>query len=571
MKISVVIPTYNESLRIAQTVACVKSLAGDFEIIIVDGQSSDGTAQIARSLGVRVIESERGRGEQMNRGAELATGEVLLFLHADTRLPYGASALIENALADGRVAGGCFRLSFDASHPGLRLFSYLSRFSFPLFHCGDAAYFVRRAAFEDLGCFRPYPIMEDVDFWFRMWRGHRTVIISNPVVTSARRFLAHGVMRAQSLNILLVLLYLIGVSPYQLKRFYPEVRQSPPFPPAGFTPVAQARYMARTLWRWAYSNVHLAIQTYYVLDFMWIHRLKAGLLADTHPWATGIIPGRGGEVVWDKNIVFATPVKSGGWIGIPPDPDTVIVCRIGKFLTTMVKRSIPTDPEIPQGAARRMPHGVNYIHGSINYNGGYILFNDFQEGMSYFSDDGFVEEFKRFAKAEKRELTVVFRERAYDPEEFAWFVAFVRAHLPWYANGNGPTKKRVLWGTPSPYAAVNPISGAWVLDMQRLYRGEMDKIVRPPIAERYFQGQYGGGRSEYSFMERFHAWAMSLIIAAKGFQGGLVFTKRRRIEPENWRKYQKTGGAWQSSYSVSHPFRRIESARARRKKPDSSS
>jgi hypothetical protein len=347
----------------------------------------------------------------------------------------------------------------------------------------------------------------------------------------------------------------------------PKVICKPPFKPQSL--LDRFRYLILLTWNWTYSNVHLLLQTYYVLDFIYLHKLKAGKLAADHPWVTGISP-QTGEYIWPKNIVYASSRKPL-WNGSEPEADSDIVIRIGKFLTAMIKRSTFTDPEIPQGPKRRMPHAVNLLHGPVHYNGGFLLFNDFQDGMFHLSDPAFIKEIKRFARNERRELTIILRERSYDPEEFAWFVAFVRSHLPWYANGNGPTKKRVLHGTPSPYPAVNPINGSWVRDVKNLVNGYAEKLIKPPIEVKYFRNEYRGNQSEFTFLERFHAWAQSLIIQAKGFQGGLVFTKRKKIERENWEIFLETGGQWQGSYLVSHPFvprARIRQQR-REKKQDS--
>jgi hypothetical protein len=320
-------------------------------------------------------------------------------------------------------------------------------------------------------------------------------------------------------------------------------------------------YLPRALWYWTYSNVHMIKQTLNVLDFMWVHRVEAGLLPADHPWLTGAMPGSGGATIWPRNIVFASP--RGANISTA-DSDEEIVTQVGRFLAAMVQRSNIADPEIPQGRKRRMPHAVNYLHGPVHYNGGYAVFDDFRDAMAHLSDRRFAAEFLRFAKQERRELTIVLRERSYDPEEYAWFVAFVRAHLPWYCNGNGPTKKRVLHGTPSPFPVVNPINGSWIADVQRLQRGRLDGLVRPPIASRYFTGSYAGHRTDFVWMERLHAWTQWLVTEGKGFQGGLVFTKRRVIEPHNWATYVDTGGQWRPGYTIQHPFTTLARARARR-------
>lgn len=334
------------------------------------------------------------------------------------------------------------------------------------------------------------------------------------------------------------------------------------------TPARRPGYPARTLWNWVLSNIHLIQQTYYVLDFMYLHRLESCALEPGHPWLTGHSPHTG-EPIWPSNVVYASPRKSD-WHPPEPDSDAEIVTKIGVFVTRMMERS-SVDPEIPQGPARRMPHAVNLLHGPVHYNGGYAVFNDFADAMLHFSDPAFVAEMRRFAREERRELTVVTRERHFDPEEFSWFVCFVRARLPWYANGNGPTKKRVLWGTPSPYAAVNPINGSWVRDLKRFLAGGVAE-VRPPIdVSRYFRATYRGDASDYSFLERFHAWAQYLIIRAKGFQGNLVFTLRKRIEPQNLVQYRDSHGNWCSSYRVSHPFAPIERVRAMRRATNAAS
>lgn len=320
--------------------------------------------------------------------------------------------------------------------------------------------------------------------------------------------------------------------------------------------------VARTLWNWTYSNLHEIYQSYKVVEFMLSRRLGAGALPADHPWVTGEWPP--GEPIWPRNVVYATPRKDE-WVGSPPDPDDVVVTKVGRFLSAMVRRSTATNPETPQGPARRMPHAVNHLHGAVHFNGGFVLFNDFAEGMRHLSDPAFVRAMKRFARVERRELTLVLRERRYHPEEYAWFVAFVRAHVPWYANGNGPTRKRVLMGTPSPYPAVNPINGSWIGDVERLRRGDLAGIVRPPIEPgTWFRGEYHGSQHEYTFLERFQAWVLRGIIRAKGFQDNLVFTPRRRIEPENWELYKSSGGRWSATYPVSHPFLPIGLARKRR-------
>jgi hypothetical protein len=318
---------------------------------------------------------------------------------------------------------------------------------------------------------------------------------------------------------------------------------------------ARLRYPARWAANWVRSNLHSGYGSMRVALFMASPRLGPGRLELDHPWCTGIAPDSG-EPIWPRNIIYASPVKPE-WNGPPPDADEVIVGRIGRFLTAMVQRSAVADPEIPQGPRRRMPHAVNYIHGTVQFNGGFILFNDFLDARFHFSDDAFVREVRRFARVERRELTVVMRERHHDTGEFAWFTGFLRARFPWWANPNGPTEKRVLWGTPSPYPAVNLINGSWILDMNKLRDGRMDELARLPIpAGTYFQGEYRGDQPHDAFLERLHAWAEGMVIRSFGFQGGMMFTRRKAIDPKAWEKYLASGRRWRPGTEVPHPFAR---------------
>lgn len=221
MMVSVIIPALNEREYIVETLESLTRLSGDTEIIVVDGGSTDGTPELARSLAqVMCCESERGRAAQMNTGAGLATGDTLLFLHADTRLPHGAFSLIEDTLATPQNVGGCFTASFDRDAPLLRLYSFASRLDSVLTTFGDQALFIRRDVFERLGGFTDIPIMEDVDMLRRLKRMGPFVKLREPVVTSSRRFLSGGVFRQQIKNALLVGLYFLGVPPSFLTRFY---------------------------------------------------------------------------------------------------------------------------------------------------------------------------------------------------------------------------------------------------------------------------------------------------------------------------------------------------------------
>jgi len=219
MKVSVIIPALNEARAILPCLHSVRNQQGEFELVVIDGGSVDGTVEAVRPH-ARVVHSERGRAVQMNFGARQSTGEVLLFLHADSYLPPRVFPLLEQALTDPRIVGGTFRLRFNSEKFLLRLIAFFSRFRFRYFHYGDQGIFVRRCVFEQLRGFAEIPFMEDVDFLQRLRKIGRVTLLNQPITTSARRFLERGIMRQQVTNIILVISYLLGAKPQKLKKWY---------------------------------------------------------------------------------------------------------------------------------------------------------------------------------------------------------------------------------------------------------------------------------------------------------------------------------------------------------------
>jgi rSAM/selenodomain-associated transferase 2 len=224
MRISIVVPTLNEARQLPGLLAAIRRLPGSFEVIVADGGSEDRTLEIAREMGAVCVSAAPTRAVGMNAGSALATGDALLFLHADTRLPRDAHALVASALSRPGVVGGCFRLTFDSPHPLLALYAFFTRFPFRLFHYGDAAYFVRADVFRRLGGYQPQPILEDLDLWLRMRACGRVVVVPAPVRTSARRYERRGALRQQVLNTVIVVQFLLGRDPRELKRRYADVR-----------------------------------------------------------------------------------------------------------------------------------------------------------------------------------------------------------------------------------------------------------------------------------------------------------------------------------------------------------
>ena len=193
---------------------------------MVDGGSEDGTPHAAHPLSDRVLVAPRGRARQMNAGAEAARGRVLLFLHADTRLPATAEADVEGCMADPACVGGRFDIRLDSSRPLLRIVGRMISLRSRLTRVatGDQAIFVRRTAFERLGGFPEIPIMEDVAFCRELKREGPIACLRSQVVSSARRWEQNGPVRTILLMWTLKLLYLAGVPPARLKRLYSEAR-----------------------------------------------------------------------------------------------------------------------------------------------------------------------------------------------------------------------------------------------------------------------------------------------------------------------------------------------------------
>ncbi|MDG6025280.1 MAG: glycosyltransferase [Candidatus Brocadia sp.] len=223
LKISVVIPALNEESHLEKTLQSVTKQEGDYEFFVVDGGSSDNTVTIAKRY-TTVINSLRGRAIQMNTGAKACSGDILLFLHADTILPDCAFREIRKRMKDVSVAGGSFYIAFDADTFILKGVSFVTRFNFRLFHFGDQGIFVRRTVFQTLQGYKEMPIMEDYDFYKRLGKQGKVILIRMPVISSARRFVRKGVIRQLFMNKLVVLAYWAGVDIQTIKRFYDDTR-----------------------------------------------------------------------------------------------------------------------------------------------------------------------------------------------------------------------------------------------------------------------------------------------------------------------------------------------------------
>lgn len=224
---SILIPTRNEATVLERTLQVVRERAPTAEVIVIDGESEDETITIAHRYAHTVIATRRGRGIQLNAGARAATGEVLLSLHADTVPDPGAVEAMLDALADRETQGGAFRLRFDDTHPVYRRIetAIASRSLRTRSYTGDQAIFVRRDRFFEVGGYREWQFMEDVELSERLARLGKNVLLNASVETSARRHRAWGLPRTQATVVLIRALYLARVHPDRYVRLWPEVRE----------------------------------------------------------------------------------------------------------------------------------------------------------------------------------------------------------------------------------------------------------------------------------------------------------------------------------------------------------
>jgi len=220
-QISIIIPALNEAETIAETLYHLKS-GGHLEVIVADGGSQDDTVRLARDHGAKVIHSKPGKAAQMNAGAAAASGNILVFLHADTLLPGEFSEQIGATLNQSGVAAGAFRLKINSRAAGIRIIEGTAnlRSRFLRLPYGDQALFMKKSLFEEIGGFPDLPIMEDFILVRRLKRKGKIVMLPAAVVTSPRRWLHLGVLRTWLINQLIVIAYYLGARPERLTRLY---------------------------------------------------------------------------------------------------------------------------------------------------------------------------------------------------------------------------------------------------------------------------------------------------------------------------------------------------------------
>ena len=221
-RISIIIPALNEGNDITSTLERLAPWRADgHEVIVVDGGSGDETIALARPLSDQVISCEPGRARQMNCGAALAQGDILLFLHADTQLPENGLLLILSALAAGEIWGR-FDVRLSGQHPLFRVIEKMInwRSSFSGISTGDQAIFVLREQFEGIGGFPEQPLMEDIELSRRLKKIAPPFCIRTPLTTSSRRWEQRGIFATILLMWRLRFLYWLGVDASKLAKMY---------------------------------------------------------------------------------------------------------------------------------------------------------------------------------------------------------------------------------------------------------------------------------------------------------------------------------------------------------------
>lgn len=221
MELSIIIPAYNEGDIIAKTIRQVKKRAGEYvaEIIVVDGDSTDDTVSEAASAGAVAVSSpKKGRAAQMNYGANLAKGDILYFLHADSIPPPSFDEQVVRAATRG-FGAGCFRLAFDEQHALLDFYAWFTRFDVDAFRFGDQSLFVLREVFSAVGRFsEDHIVMEDNEIVRRIKSSYSFIVLDDAVKTSARAYIETGVLKLQLIFVLIYTLYFLGIDQDTLAR-----------------------------------------------------------------------------------------------------------------------------------------------------------------------------------------------------------------------------------------------------------------------------------------------------------------------------------------------------------------
>jgi rSAM/selenodomain-associated transferase 2 len=221
MQSSIIVPVFNEAPLIRSFLRHLRERAGGAEMIVVDGGSTDGTAELAQGFCDQLVVSEPGRAKQMNAGARAVRGDILWFVHVDAEVPWGCLAEIERIMDDPKVAGGFFRIRL-AQNLVYRLTDSFAHYAGIVLRmrCGDHGIFCRRTVFVDVGGFPEVPLMEDVEFFRRLQRRGRVTCSQKRILASPRRYETIGPVRLTLAYGFIAALYVLGIPLKKLASIY---------------------------------------------------------------------------------------------------------------------------------------------------------------------------------------------------------------------------------------------------------------------------------------------------------------------------------------------------------------
>ncbi len=222
MKVSIIVPTLNEELVLEKTLTQFQQLS-PHELIVSDGGSDDDTRNIAGRFSHRVITGSAGRALQMNVGADEATGDILLFLHADSRIEPESYRKMLQCMQNPKWIGGAFTLCIESGKWSLKLIALLANIRSKYFGLayGDQGFFVRKEVFNDMNGFSPIPICEDLDFYYRLRKKGSIILLKEKAHTSPRRWINGGIFFTTARNFFIAVLFGLGFPPHILTKWYP--------------------------------------------------------------------------------------------------------------------------------------------------------------------------------------------------------------------------------------------------------------------------------------------------------------------------------------------------------------
>ncbi|HIE80183.1 MAG TPA: glycosyltransferase [Nitrospinaceae bacterium] len=225
MKVSIIVPTLNEELVLEKTLTQFQQLS-PHELIVSDGGSDDDTRNIAGRFSHRVITGSAGRALQMNVGADEATGDILLFLHADSRIEPESYRKMLQCMQNPKWIGGAFTLCIESGKWSLKLIALLANIRSKYFGLayGDQGFFVRKEVFKDMNGFSPLPICEDLDFYHRLRKKGPVILLKEKAHTSPRRWIKEGILFTTARNTLIAVLFGLGFPPHILTKWYLAIR-----------------------------------------------------------------------------------------------------------------------------------------------------------------------------------------------------------------------------------------------------------------------------------------------------------------------------------------------------------